>query len=135
MLQAHIASCAACRGELAMIREDETEEPAPAPVVDFTDARRRRELIRSAPSQPRRRRFAIAAALAATVTGAVLVHSLNHRLEEEVSAVDTFAQAEPPVQVERSGTQESLRTSGPADALFADGFESGDTSNWTFVSN
>ncbi|MEM1177514.1 MAG: hypothetical protein AAGM22_04165 [Acidobacteriota bacterium] len=125
LVQAQIDSCPACQAEVAMIMADDSED-ASAPVIDFAAARRRRE---SGPdvSRPNRRRFALAAALAATITGALLVQSMG-QYGETVTPGETYAEAV-------AAAEENLRTPSAADALFADGFESGDTSNWTFVTN
>ncbi|MEM8994763.1 MAG: hypothetical protein AAGF23_08215 [Acidobacteriota bacterium] len=134
-LHAHIESCPDCRAEMAMILEEHVEESAPAPVVDFADVRRRRRSDQPVRRRPQRHRFAIAAALAATVTGALLVQSLRQGSGETISPGATVAEVSSVDHLESDKNGDVLRTSSTADAFFSDGFESGDTSQWAFVTN
>ena len=132
-IELHLEGCAACRAELELIRADESESehaPEEATVLDFTAARRRRIAGPAKQPAPAWRRLALAAALATAVVGALLVQ-VRSDLEPSIGLVAEVLPADQQV----ADSEKILRSSTPDAALFFDGFESGDTGNWTAVSN
>lgn len=138
-VKAHVDVCASCREELALIQaddvtEEDAEEMTTAPVLDFANAQRRKfeEKNVSTPRRPAWRRYVAAAAVATAVAGTLLFQAQS---EFDESPLPTAVVASAPTSAGDAATEENLRSLTPENALFSDGFESGDTGSWTIVSN